>query len=142
MPKKASIQRDTNRKRKKEEDRETLKEIKRRTKVAAKSKAARDRKKLAAKPVPCHMAMGDDAPEHAHWVQNSTVCVPFEVGGIDLTPTCSCIDTCNVHTSTRTSIRTSLQYVHTYVHPPGTPSIRPPNLREKNGAPETRASLN
>ena len=76
MPKKASIQRDTNRKRKKEEERERLKEIKRKTKVAAKSKAARDRKKLAAKPVPCHMAMGDDAPEHAHWVPDGNgVCI-------------------------------------------------------------------
>ena len=69
MPKKASIRRDTNRKRKKEEERERLKEIKKKKQVAAYSQAAHDRKKLAAKPVPCHMAMGDDAPEHAHWVQ-------------------------------------------------------------------------
>ena len=76
MPKKASIQRAALRAMADEEERKRMKEIKRKKQVAEYSKAARDRKKLAAKPVPCHMAMGDDAPEHAHWVPDGNgVCI-------------------------------------------------------------------
>jgi hypothetical protein len=77
MPKAASVKRAARRQKKRDseamavvEERKRTKEEKRKKKQTVKSQAARDRKNLAPKRASYLAAMGDDAPEPPHWVQD------------------------------------------------------------------------